>query len=195
MESAFEGRLHGPAVPPQQFDTSWRDKIAGLVSELPDVTEDSSADGIWSRDFTVPEIAAGKEALLAHLDSSPGIDSMAYSEVLRIPNDRIATLLSRCLREPLECCLLKLMTLLLDKRLREYLDRENLLPRTQNGFRPQFRTENNPFILRAAIEQAWSNKKPLYVAFVDLRNAFPSVNHDILWHKLRNLGVSGPVFD
>lgn len=30
---------------------------------------------------------------------------------------------------------------------------------------------------------------------MDLRNAFPSVNHDILWFKLWQMGIAGPLFD
>ncbi|EJD46730.1 hypothetical protein AURDEDRAFT_63058, partial [Auricularia subglabra TFB-10046 SS5] len=199
MESAFEDRLHGHAVPPPQFDTAWRDSIKEFVSRLPEHTEDASRDGIWSRPFTVEEVAGGKVLLTAHLDSAPGIDKKAYTDVLKIPNSEIA---KGPYDDPenfrmigLECCLLKLMTLLLDRRLREYVDREQILPASQNGFRPTYRTENNPFILRTAVESARSHKKPVYAAFVDLRNAFPSVNHDILWYKLWNMGISGPLFD
>lgn len=37
--------------------------------------------------------------------------------------------------------------------------------------------------------------KPLYVAFLDLSNAFPSTNLPTLWLKLLNLGVAGPLLD
>lgn len=44
------------------------------------------------------------------------------------------------------------------------------------GFRAHFRTNNNAFILRAAIEKAAANGQTLYAAFVDLSNQPSGVN-------------------
>lgn len=49
--------------------------------------------------------------------------------------------------------------------------------------------------MRTAIDLARQNKGKLYVAFVDLSNAFPSVDRATLWTKLRSYGISGPMFD
>lgn len=95
----------------------------------------------------------------------------------------------------LECVLLKMLTLLIDKRVRAWAEARKLLPPTQNGFRPGFRTNNNAFILRCAAERAAADGKPLFVASVDLTNAFPSVDRPLLWLKLKSMGMSGPVFD
>jgi hypothetical protein len=38
----------------------------------------------------------------------------------------------------LECCLLKLLTLLIDRRVKEYATEANLIPETQNGFRATY---------------------------------------------------------
>jgi hypothetical protein len=61
-----------------------------------------------------------------------------------------------------------MLALLIDTRLQDWAEYKQLIPNSQNGFRKSFRTNNNPFILRYAIEKAWSQGKPLYVAFVDL---------------------------
>ncbi|KAI0064581.1 hypothetical protein BV25DRAFT_1771443, partial [Artomyces pyxidatus] len=53
----------------------------------------------------------------------------------------------------------------------------------------------NVFVLRCAIDQARHSGRPLYSAFVDLTNAFPSVDHPALWLKLMRLGASGPLLD
>ncbi|OJT08564.1 RNA-directed DNA polymerase from mobile element jockey [Trametes pubescens] len=95
----------------------------------------------------------------------------------------------------LESCLLKTLTLLINRRMREWSDTEGIVPPLQNGFRTGYRTENNVFTLRVAAEQAQSQGKTLWVAFVDLANAFPSVNQSTLWAKLRDLGAGGPLFD
>ncbi|PBK82878.1 hypothetical protein ARMGADRAFT_859384, partial [Armillaria gallica] len=95
----------------------------------------------------------------------------------------------------LQSCLLKLLTLLIDHRLSEWMDDVDALPDSQNGFRAHNRTHNNSFILRTAIDRAHAHGKILYVAFVDLENAFPSTDLATLWIKLQELGVGGPMFD
>jgi exonuclease III len=95
----------------------------------------------------------------------------------------------------LECCLLKVLTLLIDRRLRAWADAYNILPDSQNGFREAYRTHNNSFILRTAIEKARFMGETLYVAFIDLKNAFPSTHLPTLWSRLFLAGVSGPLFD
>ena len=39
------------------------------------------------------------------------------------------------------------------------------------------------------------NKSPTFVAFVDLRKAFDSVDRDLLWHRLGHYGISGKFLD
>jgi hypothetical protein len=95
----------------------------------------------------------------------------------------------------LECCLLKFMTLLIDHRLREWAEAHSILPDSQNGFREGYQTHNNSFVLRTAIEKARAEGKVLYIAFIDLKNAFPSTHLPTLWSKLFSNGVSGPLFD
>ncbi|KAF5311374.1 hypothetical protein D9611_012572 [Ephemerocybe angulata] len=95
----------------------------------------------------------------------------------------------------LESCFLKFMTLLIDERLVEWAERGKILPPSQNGFRKGYRTNNNVFVLQAAVDKAVSDRRPLYAAFVDLTNAFPATEHSTLWLKLRRLGAGGRMFD
>ena len=95
----------------------------------------------------------------------------------------------------LECCLLKVMTLLIDRRIRAWAEENRFLPDSQNGFREGYRTHYNSFVLRTAVEKARLENKGLYVAFIDLKNAFPSTHLPTLWLKLYCSGVSGPLFD
>jgi hypothetical protein len=91
--------------------------------------------------------------------------------------------------------LLKCLTWLIEKRLRLWANARKLIPKIQNGFQPGRRTNTNAFILRTVAEWAASARKNLYVAFIDLQNAFPSVNRPLLWSKLESLGASGPLLD
>ncbi len=95
----------------------------------------------------------------------------------------------------LECCLLKMATMIVHKRLADWADSMHLIPDWQNGFRPGYRTLNNAFILRCAIEWAKAKGHPLFVAMVDATNAFPSTDHSTLWLKLVEMGAGGPIFD
>lgn len=95
----------------------------------------------------------------------------------------------------LECCLLKFLTLLIDRRIREYSEDAKLVPASQNGFQETYRTNNNPFILRTMSDRAAAEGKTLYVGYVDLKNAFPATNRDTLWVTLNTLGVKGPLVD
>lgn len=79
--------------------------------------------------------------------------------------------------------------------MREWADDENIIPPLQNGFRTGYRTENNIFTLRTVIDQARAHNETVWVAFVDLTNAFPSVDQSVLWAKLRAWGAGGPLFD
>ncbi|EIW53536.1 uncharacterized protein TRAVEDRAFT_133224, partial [Trametes versicolor FP-101664 SS1] len=166
-----------------------------LLDTLPTITEDRTSTQSFSRPLTVDDIAAVKARLAeTGAGKAKGPDGVSYARVLQIPNEE--------LRDPagyrnigLESCLLKTLTLLIDRRMREWSDAEDIVPPLQNGFRTGYRTENNVFTLRVAAEQAQSQGKTLWVAFVDLANAFPSVNQSTLWAKLRDLGAGGPLFD
>jgi hypothetical protein len=70
-----------------------------------------------------------------------------------------------------------------------------LIPNWQNGFRPGYRTNNNPFILRCLRDWARAYKIDLYVAAIDASNAFPSTDPPTLWLKLFRLGMGSAIFD
>ena len=60
---------------------------------------------------------------------------------------------------------------------------------------PRHRSNDNVFILRTVVEKAKRANKPVFAAFIDISNAFPSVNHDILWSRLYAIGVRDPIFN
>jgi hypothetical protein len=76
----------------------------------------------------------------------------------------------------LECCLLKFLTLLIDQCVKEYTLEAKLIPETQNGFMATYHTNNNPFLLCAMSDRAAAKGKVMYVAVVDFKNTFPTVN-------------------
>jgi hypothetical protein len=81
-------------------------------------------------------------------------------------------------------------------RLNFWADATNFFCQEQAGFRKGFRTTDNVFILYTLINRYLSQKKGrVYVAFVDFRKAFDSINHQFLISKLRDAGVTGNILD
>jgi hypothetical protein len=87
--------------------------------------------------------------------------------------------------------LAKLFTMILEKRLREWVEQHRLRAKGQAGFRKDYRTIDQLFILRSLIKQSKAKKKPLYYCFVDFKKVFNIVPHEVLWHVLVGLGVEG----
>ncbi|KAJ3832182.1 hypothetical protein F5878DRAFT_494847, partial [Lentinula raphanica] len=50
-------------------------------------------------------------------------------------------------------------------------------------------------ILRSLIEKAKVSNSPIFAAFVDISNAFPSTNQSSLWNRLSDYGLTGEYFD
>jgi hypothetical protein len=88
----------------------------------------------------------------------------------------------------LECCMLEMLTLIIDRRIREAAEDLGAMPKTENGFQDNLRTNDNVFVLLCLIDKAKSVGKPLYAAYLDLKNASPGIHpmgqtryHGDLW--------------
>ena len=90
------------------------------------------------------------------------------------------------------CCLNKLLTKILNKRLESFLEENNILNKYQGGYRRKYRTEDNMFIIHTLFQKyVVQNNQKLYVAFVDFRKYFDTINRDLLFYKLLSQGISG----
>lgn len=84
--------------------------------------------------------------------------------------------------------IVKLFTLILFHRLNKWAEYNRVLPEWQAGFREKRSTVDNIFVLNSVINSKLREKGgKLYVLSVDLKNAFPSVPHELLWQKLGKL--------
>jgi hypothetical protein len=61
----------------------------------------------------------------------------------------------------------------------------------QGGFRSKRSTEDQCFALQEIAWKLRREKRPLYLLFVDFAKAFDTVNRNLLWQKLRGMGVDG----
>ncbi len=91
--------------------------------------------------------------------------------------------------------LAKVFAMILESRISQWAETNDLRAKGQAGFRKDFRTTDNLFILRTLTEQARFQKKQLYTCFVDFKKAFDIVPRDLLWQVLGGLGISGRILE
>jgi len=91
--------------------------------------------------------------------------------------------------------LAKVFAMILESRLNQWAETNDLRAKGHAGFRKDFRTTNNLFILCTLIKQARFQKKKLYTCCVDFKKAFDIVPRDLLWQVLEGLGNSGRILE
>ena len=90
----------------------------------------------------------------------------------------------------------KCFTSILNRRLYKWMENENKILENQAGFRKEYTTIDHIFTLHAIAQSCLSRKgRKLYVAFVDFKKAFDSVNHVKLMECLQNEGVQGKFYE
>ncbi|XP_033103731.1 uncharacterized protein LOC117106482, partial [Anneissia japonica] len=90
----------------------------------------------------------------------------------------------------LSLCVLKCYTYILSKRILNWAETQGILPAQQHGFRSKLSTETTVKELNMLISNTLTIPKcPLYVAFVDFKKAFDSVDRGRLLRKLCELGL------
>ena len=88
-------------------------------------------------------------------------------------------------------CLAKIFTQILYARAVEWCNRNNSLPIWQAGFREDYSCLDNIYTLNSIIQlKLRQDKGKLYALFIDFKSAFNTVNHDLLWQKLKDIGFS-----
>ena len=81
-------------------------------------------------------------------------------------------------------CTGKLFTLLMNKRLQNFIHNNDIISKYQIGFSKNKRTSDHVFVLKCIIEEAKAKKYPVYGCFVDFRKAFDKVWIDGLLYKI-----------
>ena len=89
----------------------------------------------------------------------------------------------------------KIFTSILNARLMKWSENAGKLSESQAGFRKNYRTVDNVFVLHGVISKYLSKKGgKLYCIFVDFSKAFDSVNRSKLFVKLNKVGIQGKIF-
>jgi hypothetical protein len=85
----------------------------------------------------------------------------------------------------------KIFSMVLNTRGNKWAETNGKRAVGQFGFRPNRSTADAAFVLRHTVEVYQSRKKPVYCAFIDFRKAYDSVNRNILWNCLEQMGIHG----
>ena len=80
-------------------------------------------------------------------------------------------------------------------RLYNFLDIHNCIYNLQFGFREKHSTNHALFSITEKIREALDNNNFACGIFIDLQNAFDTVDHNILLQKLNHYGIRGVAND
>ena len=86
-----------------------------------------------------------------------------------------------------------LFTGLLSMRVGSFLEKGNLLANEQNGFWPKRSCVDHIFTLCDLLRIRKARNIETFCAFVDFQKAFDYVDHDLLRHKLLEIGIDGDI--
>lgn len=84
----------------------------------------------------------------------------------------------------------KIYSSILNERIVKWTDDNDLIVEEQNGFRKKRSTVDHISSLTNVIETRKKSKKSTFCAFIDFRKAFDSIDRNLLWHKLSDIGMS-----
>ena len=94
-------------------------------------------------------------------------------------------------------CLGKLLTSILNHRLKTFVIEQDILHEAQIVFLPGHHTSDHIFTLRTLIDKYVKqvSRGKLYTCFIDFRKAFDSIWHDGLLYKLLTYNIGGKFYD
>ena len=87
----------------------------------------------------------------------------------------------------------QLFIVCIQKQVEELLEKENILPPPQAGFRKSHRLTNYIFTLISLINKSVKKGIYPYTCFVDFSKAYGSINRDLLFKKRSKTDVSGKI--
>ena len=118
-----------------------------------------------------------------------------YSDIVPIPKkdkDARDRLQNRCIT--IVCCVAKIYSSILNKRLQKYLESNNIFAEEQNGFRAGRSCIDHIFVMCTVLRNRKLLRKDTFLCFIDFKKAFDSVDRNLLLFKLSNIGVHGHMY-
>lgn len=85
----------------------------------------------------------------------------------------------------------KLYSSIINNRLSEWIELNNITGEYQAGFKRGYSTIDHLFTLMAAVQKQFTHNRKLYVAFIDFEKAFDTISRKLLWPILSKNGING----
>ena len=82
---------------------------------------------------------------------------------------------------------------ILNSRLSNWIEDNNIVEDEQNGFRQKRSCLEHIYALYTVINKRKQQKQSTYICFVDAKKAFDTVQRDCLWYKLMSVGINGKI--
>lgn len=93
-------------------------------------------------------------------------------------------------------CISKIYAQIIANRMQNWCENQKLFPEYQCGFRRNRGYSDNLFNLLSATQIALSQPgRYIFAIFVDFKQAFDSVEHQMLWDRMRELGLGSRALD
>ena len=118
-----------------------------------------------------------------------------FSDIIPIPKkdkDARDPLQNRCIT--IVCCVAKIYSSILNKRLQKYLEANKILADEQNGFRAGRSCIDHIYVMCTVLRNRKLLGKETFLCFIDFKKAFDSVDRNLLLFKLSNIGVNGHMY-
>ena len=90
-------------------------------------------------------------------------------------------------------CLYKLFTSLLSSRMTDFAISHELLSPNQKSARPTEGCHEHTFTLQTIVADCERSKKNSFFAWLDVKNAFGSIPHDVIYATLEHMGFPAPL--
>ena len=118
-----------------------------------------------------------------------------YSNIIPIPKpdkDSRDPLQNRCIS--ILCCVAKVYSSILNRRVQSYLEKNNILVDEQNGFRSSRSCIDHIYVLVTILRNRKEQGKDTFLAFIDFKKAFDTVERNLLFFKLAAIGINGKIY-
>lgn len=91
----------------------------------------------------------------------------------------------------LQCCIYKIYSGILNDRVYNFMENNNMLSNCQNGFRRNRSCMDHIYTVTDLIKMKIANGQKVFSMFVDYKSAFDLVDHDLMLYSLCKMGVNG----
>ena len=122
-------------------------------------------------------------------------DSWKRSNTILIPKRGDASLPGNWRPISLQPTVYKIFAAVMAKRLAAWAVLEKKISPSQKGFLPVEGCFEHSFLMESLMCDAKRRRKDVRILWLDLRNAFGSVSHDLLWFMMNRLQVPTPFID